>query len=118
MRGTGYYRAKLDREARLLFQIAKYAGEPVALLLEVLPNHEYDKSTFLRGGTVKENDFTPVNDAQTVDEDAPTLRYVNPKAKRFHLLDKVISLDGDQDEIYNLPAPLIIIGSQLYFKWG
>ena len=39
------------------------------------------------------------------------MRYVNPSSTRFHVLDKVISLDSDQDEIYNLPAPLIIIGS-------
>ncbi|WP_420458300.1 UvrD-helicase domain-containing protein [Neolewinella sp.] len=111
MRSNGYYRAKLDREARLLFQLARYGGEPVALLLEVIPNHEYDKSTFLRGATVRESDFSVTADPTSVEEDAPTLRYVNPQASRFHLLDKVISLDGDQQEIYNLPAPLIIIGS-------
>jgi hypothetical protein len=111
MRNTGYYRAKLDREARLLFQLARYGKETIALLLEVIPNHEYDKSKFLRGGEVRESDFTSVAEPESEDEDAPTMRYVNPKARRFHLLDKVISLDGDQEEIYNLPAPLIIIGS-------
>lgn len=111
MRNTGYYRAKLDREARLLFQIARYGEEKVALLLEVIPNHEYDKSKFLRGAEVRESDFSAVAEPERADEEAPQLRYINPKAKRFHLLDKVISLDGDQEEIYNLPAPLIIIGS-------
>ncbi len=37
--------------------------------------------------------------------------YVNPQTTRFHMLDKVISLDGDQDEMLPPPAPLIIIGS-------
>lgn len=112
MRNNGYYRAKLDREARLLFQLARYDGEAVALLLEVIPNHEYDKSKFLRGAEIQEQDFSVTPDPAHPDEDeAPTLRYVNPKAKRFHLLDKVISLDGNQEEIYHLPAPLIIIGS-------
>lgn len=112
MRNNGYYRAKLDKANRLLFQLARYNSETYALLLEVIPNHAYDKSKFLRGAEVKDNHFTEQYLPETLTEDeAPTLRYVNPKARKFHLLDKVISLDGDQEEIYNLPAPLIIIGS-------
>lgn len=111
MRGTGYYRAKIDRAGRLLFQLARYGGETYALLLEVIPNHDYDKSKFLRGAEVKDEDFRDQADPEKPDQETPTLRYVNPKVNTFHLLDKVISLDGDQQEIYNLPAPLIIIGS-------
>ncbi|NJC27011.1 hypothetical protein [Neolewinella antarctica] len=112
MRNNGYYRAKLDKTNRLLFQLARYNSEPYALLLEVIPNHAYEKSKFLRGAEVKDNHFTEQIQPENLTEDeAPTLRYINPQASRFHLLDKVISLDGDQQEIYNLPAPLIIIGS-------
>ncbi len=108
----GYFRAKLDRENRLLFKFAKHEGETYILLLEVIPNHEYDKSRFLRGASVKENHFSEVAGPEDVEEDAvEPIRYVNQASKRFHLLDKVISLDSDQEEIYNLPAPLIIIGS-------
>ncbi|HKK75707.1 MAG TPA: UvrD-helicase domain-containing protein [Saprospiraceae bacterium] len=108
----GYFRAKLDRENRLLFKFAKYEGETYILLLEVIPNHEYDKSRFLRGASVKENHFSEIPAPEKIEEDmVETIRYVNPASKRFHLLDKVISLDSEQEEIYNLPAPLIIIGS-------
>jgi predicted ribonuclease YlaK len=107
-----YFRAKLDRENRLLFKFAKHQGETYVLLLEVIPNHEYDKSRFLRGAAVKENHFSEVKDPGEVEEGAvEAIRYINSASKRFHLLDKVISLDDDQDEVYNLPAPLIIIGS-------
>ncbi|MGB3548001.1 MAG: hypothetical protein WBA17_13560 [Saprospiraceae bacterium] len=103
MRNAGYYRAKLDHENRLLFQFAEYGGETYLLLLEVIPNHDYDKSKFLRGAEVKEENFLPA--AEPVNEHILPLRYVNPRTTRFHMLDKVISLDGDQDEIYQLPAP-------------
>ncbi|MEM9984568.1 MAG: hypothetical protein AAF804_05680, partial [Bacteroidota bacterium] len=112
MRNLGFYRAKLDRSSRLLFQLARYQNETYALILEVIPHHAYDKSAFLRGAEVQESHFSlpPTQDVIT-SEETPQLRYVNPQGKKFHLLDKVISLDGDQEEIYNLPAPLIIIGS-------
>ncbi|MEN0045856.1 MAG: ankyrin repeat domain-containing protein [Bacteroidota bacterium] len=112
MQPSNYYRAKLDRDNRLLFQFANYQGETYILLLEVIANHDYEKSKFLRGAEVKENYFTPVPSSEKIkEEELSTLRYINPKTNSFHLLDKVISLDDDQQEIYNLPAPLIIIGS-------
>ncbi|MEN0004007.1 MAG: UvrD-helicase domain-containing protein [Bacteroidota bacterium] len=112
LKNFGYFRAKLDRESRLLFQLAKHQGETYILLLEVIPNHAYEKSRFLRGAAVKENHFSEVvSPAEVAEEVVAPIRYVNPTTKRFHLLDKVISLDSEQEEIYNLPAPLIIIGS-------
>lgn len=112
MQQTGYFRAKLDRENRLLFKFAQFQEETYILLLEVIANHEYDKSKFLRGAEVKENHFTPVATSAAIEEeDFMPLRYINPSNTSFHLLDKVISLDNDQQEIYHLPAPLIIIGS-------
>lgn len=109
MQNSGYYRAKLDYENRLLFQFANYKDETCILLLELIANHEYEKSRFLRGAAVKENHFVDASKPEPGDH--LELRYLNPSGQRFHLLDKVISLDGDQDEIYHLPPPLIIIGS-------
>ena len=112
MKNTGFFRAKLDRENRLLFKFAKYQDETCILLLDVITNHEYDKSRFLRGASVRDQHFTPAAPEEAVSEaEQEELRYLNPKTKRFHLLDKVISLDDEQEEIYQLPAPLIIIGS-------
>ncbi len=44
MQPTSYYRARLDGENRLLFKFASYEGKTYILLLEVILNHEYDKS--------------------------------------------------------------------------
>ncbi len=47
-----YYRAKLDDSNRLLLTFMRHAEQTVCLVLEVIANHAYDKSRFLRGATV------------------------------------------------------------------
>ncbi len=112
MQNTGYYRARLDREARLLFKFVRYNGETFLLLLEVLPHHEYDKSRFLRGAQPDEAAWMPLaNAAQLKPEDAEEVRYLSPAHKTLHFLEKFISFDEDQNHILHLPVPLIIIGS-------
>ena len=49
---TPFWRAKLSDEARLLMQFVPYNGETVCLFLEVIPDHAYEKSRFLRGASV------------------------------------------------------------------
>ena len=49
MPNTGFYRAKLDKENRLLFRFAEFKQEKYLLLLEVIHNHAYEKSKFLGG---------------------------------------------------------------------
>lgn len=113
MTGTdGLYRAKLDRSDRLLFKYAHYQGESYLLLLEVIPEHNYEGSRFLRGAAIDELKYEapPAQPAQAP-ADAAELVYVNAKRPQFHLLDKVISFDEDQRAIFDLPVPLIIIGS-------
>ena len=51
----GYYRAELDHSNRLLLQFARYGAETVCLALEVIENHAYDRSRFLRGAPVDES---------------------------------------------------------------
>ncbi len=112
MSNTPYYRAKIDAKNRLLFKFAKYQNETYILLLEVILNHDYEKSRFLNGAAVDESklpDVTKVPDLK--DEDYQSLIYVNPKVKHFHLLDKIISFDEVQSEVYSLPTPMIVIGS-------
>ncbi|MCF8345447.1 MAG: UvrD-helicase domain-containing protein [Bacteroidales bacterium] len=109
---TGYYRARLDYENRLLFKFAKYKDQMHILLLEVIYNHEYDKSRFLRGAKIDENKLLPVKQKEDVStEDAEVLSYVNTGARQFHLLDKALSFDDTQDELFNIKPPVIIIGS-------
>lgn len=110
--GHDYYRAKLDKASRLLFKIGIYNGEKYILLLEVIPHHAYDKSRFLRGAAIKENNFTSIkSDKELKTQDLSTLAYVNPKNKNFHLLNKIICMDEEQNNVFALPTPLVVIGS-------
>ncbi|OFX41745.1 MAG: hypothetical protein A2X03_16710 [Bacteroidetes bacterium GWA2_40_15] len=112
MAGTGYYRAKLDYENRLLFKFARYNNQTCLLALEVIFNHEYNKSRFLRGSEVNESKLIPITNHQEVPSgDFLPLMYVNRRSLHFYLLDKVLSFDDDQDEILALSLPQIIIGS-------
>jgi len=104
------YRARLDDANRLLFKLATYRGERCALILEVIRGHAYERSRFLRGAPIDEAkipDFEPFGPG---DEPLAELPYLNPANPRFHLLDKVLSFDARQEEIFHLAPPLIIIG--------
>lgn len=112
MPDSGFYRAKLDYENRLLFRFARHNNKNYILLLEVIYNHEYHKSRFLRGSKIDEAKCIEVPAPELVQEaDSLPLSYVNPAVGKFHLLDKVISFDDIQETVFNLQPPLIIIGS-------
>jgi hypothetical protein len=112
MSNTGYYRAKLDEENRLLFKFGRCGDHTYLLLLEVILHHNYAASRFLGGAAIDEQKAIPLPSAAEVTEaDVEPLPYVNPRSARFHLLNKVISFDDDQQEALQLPTPLIIIGS-------
>jgi superfamily I DNA/RNA helicase len=112
MVNTGYYRAKLDDTNRLLFRFGVYQGKKYIFVLEVILNHAYEKSRFLNGAVFDEGKLMPLNDEKNIpSEDIIPIHYINTKKKSFHLLDKILSFDGIQDEVLNLPTPNIIIGS-------
>ena len=108
--GDNLYRARLDRSNRLLFSLYRHDGEPYALILEYIPAHAYEKSRFLSRGVTIDEDRIPAVGADAA-QTAPNLPYVNPRSPRFHLLDKVLSFDEDQEAIYRQSPPLVIIGS-------
>ncbi|MGX9687038.1 AAA family ATPase [Deinococcus wulumuqiensis] len=110
-----YYRAKLDDTNRLLLTFVRHEpeggqSETVCLALEVIHQHAYEKSRFLRGAPIDEAKLPDFNVA-AVNADAQQLRYLNPARSEFHLLDKVISFDDTQDAVYRTPAPVILVGS-------
>ena len=94
------YRAKLDDSNRLLFKIMTYKGERYALILEVVLNHAYDKSKFLRGTRIDEAKIPLIEKTQLEKEHLPSLVYINPSNTRFHILDKIISFDPEQQATY------------------
>ena len=118
-----YYRAKLDYANRLLLQFARVVdgqGESqvtttVCLALEVIENHAYDKSRFLRGAVVDEAKIErePATEAEApaLASDATPLRWLGPGRTQFELLDKPIVFDDAQDSAYRYPAPMVVIGA-------
>lgn len=105
-----FYRAKLDHTNRLLFSIVRHGDTAYALLLEIIENHAYDKSRFLRGAEVDE-DKLPAIEPKDAAGEAEAVRYLHPERREIHLLDKVISFDDAQEAIYRMPPPLIVVGS-------
>lgn len=105
-----FYRARLDDTNRLLFSLVRHGDEVCALMLEIIANHDYDKSRFLRGAAIDEARI-PDCDAAEASREATPLRYLHPEHASVHLLDKPISFDDAQEAIYRLPAPLVVVGS-------
>ena len=105
-----FYRAKLDASNRLLFALVRHGGETCALMLEVIANHDYDKSRFLRGAIIDETKIADI-DAATARTEAQPMRYLHPARAAIHFLDKPISFDDAQEAVYVTPPPLILVGS-------
>jgi hypothetical protein len=104
------YRAKLDGADRLLFSLLKDRGEPCALMLEVIRNHDYASSRFLRGASIDETKIPDIDTAGAT-QDAQPVRYLHPERPAVHFLDKPISFDDAQQAVYQLAPPLIVVGS-------
>ncbi len=113
MHHNDFYRAKLDHTHRLLLKFVRYQDETVCLALEVILNHTYDKSRFLRGAVFDEHKINSdaVQTIETISQDAKPIHYLNQHIDTFHILDKIISFDDAQARIYQMSLPLIIIGS-------
>ena len=113
MTGTNYYRARLDIRDRLLFNFVTYRQQKYLLLLEVIKDHNYAHSRFLRGGaSIDENRLEPIlSPAKEIGKAAIELPYVHPEVKAVHTLNKFISFDRFQQSVYTLHPPLIIVGS-------
>lgn len=105
-----FYRAKLDDADRLLFSLVRHGDDVCALMLEVIANHDYDKSRFLRGAAIDENKIPDIGADEAIKEAQP-LRYLHPERTAIHLLDKPISFDDTQETIYRQPPPLVVVGS-------
>jgi hypothetical protein len=105
-----FYRAKLDYANRLLFTIVRHGGAAYALMLEVIEQHAYDRSRFLRGAAIDEARIPDVDAAAAAAAAAP-VRYLHPDRREIHLLDKPISFDDAQESVYRLPPPLVVVGS-------
>ena len=108
--GPNLYRARLDRSDRLLFSLHRHRGQTFVLAVEHIARHAYDKSRFLRRGvTVDESKLPDMEAAEAAEVEE--LAYLNPQAPTFHVLDKVLSFDEAQREVFAAPPPFVVIGS-------
>ena len=109
---TPYYRAKLNDADRLLFRFGIHQEKTCILLLELIAHHAYDKSRFLNGAPIDETKLILLASPAAVPaEDALPLAYINPRARHFQVLDKILSFDDAQQDAFRLHPPLILIGS-------
>lgn len=110
--GGPYYRAKLSDADRLLFRFGVYRGETYLVLLEIIRNHAYAASRFLRGISIDEAKLVSMTAPEPPDvHEVLTLNYVNPSVPRVHMLDKILSFDDLQEDALKQRPPLILIGS-------
>jgi hypothetical protein len=108
----GLYRAKIDYENRLLFKIGKFNNQLCLLVLEIVFNHDYNKSRFLRGARISEATLIPLqNEKEIVAAEVEEVKYLSTSRKTFHVLDKILSFDESQHLVLNTPLPQVIIGS-------
>jgi hypothetical protein len=104
-----FYRAKLDDSNRLLFALLRCGSEVCAVMLEVIENHAYARSRFLRGAAIDESKIPDVTAAPAAAEAEP-VRYLHAERREILYLDKPLSLDDVQHEIYAAAPPLVVIG--------
>lgn len=108
---TDLYRAKLDDRNRLLFKIVKHKGENYALILEVIWQHAYEKSKFLRGARIDEAKLKDLVFENLEREKVEEIEFLNPESRYFHIVfDRIITFNQEQNQAYFSELPLIIIG--------
>jgi hypothetical protein len=107
-----FFRARLDYDARLLLQFVDCGGRRACLALEVIEQHAYDRSRFLRGAKVDEARALDPGEPTSAALGAPTrpVRYLHPERGEFQMLDKPLSFDDRQAELHRLPLPLVLVG--------
>jgi len=105
-----YFRARLDHTNRALFTTIRHGDTSYILMLEIIENHAYDRSRFLKGAIPDETKIPDVEAAEAA-QDAEPVRYLHPGRTEVHLLDKPISFDEAQAAVYRMKPPLVIVGS-------
>jgi hypothetical protein len=107
LKGFPFYRVKLNYADRLLLMIVQFNGSKILVSLEIIVNHAYEKSRFLRGASIQESEILWDDIPK---EDIIDLMYLSEKRTNIHYLKKFISFDDLQEKIYSMQAPLIISG--------
>ncbi|RUR06055.1 ankyrin repeat domain-containing protein [Legionella sp. km772] len=117
LKGYDLYSFRISKKARLLFTVQTINGHRCLLVLEYLPNHEYEKSRFLKSGFLKQY---LEKELATIAEDAPMLE---PLAKKIFsqetyepcgIIDvyqrQMIKLDLNQEKALQVALPALCSG--------
>jgi len=99
---SNYFRAKIDIKGRLLFQFGYIDNISYIFLLDILPNHEYEESQFLKGKKVSDEDF--IFDKASIEKNLS-------QEKLFHYSKEFIVFNKTQENLLYANPPLIIVGS-------
>jgi hypothetical protein len=110
--GHPFYRARLDYDSRVLLQFVEHGGRRACLALELIERHAYDRSRFLRGARVDEDQLVGIDSELRSPLEQPfvPVRYLHPGRSEFHVLDKPLSFDDRQAELFRLPLPMVLVG--------
>ncbi len=110
--GHAFYRAKLDYDSRLLVQFVEHGASKACLALELIEHHAYDRSRFLRGARVDEAAVVGIEaePRNPLEQPLVPVRYLHPGRAEFHVLDKPLSFDDRQAELFRLPLPMVLVG--------
>jgi hypothetical protein len=110
--GHPFHRARLDYDSRLLLQFVEHGGRRACLALELIERHAYDRSRFLRGARVDEDQVVGIEPEASSPLERPLVpvRYLHPGRPEFHVLDKPLSFDDRQAELFRLPLPMVLVG--------
>ncbi|MGC4063833.1 MAG: AAA family ATPase [Polyangiaceae bacterium] len=106
-----FYRARLDASNRLLLKFVEHDGKRACLALEIIRNHAYDKSRFLRGAPFEPDKIELPSEVDSSEVVATPVRYLHPNRSRVEILDKPISFDDTQDAVMRTAPPILLVGS-------
>ncbi|MGL9758429.1 MAG: AAA family ATPase [Wolbachia sp.] len=111
--GIKYLRAKLSDEGRLLFTQTKHNNEDIFVILEVITNHDYENSRFLKStDKIKSIEIKGIEEGVT--EKSSDIVEIKD-LERAHWLGKLVAFSATQEDIVKraeeCKLPLVISGA-------
>ncbi|KAG8174186.1 hypothetical protein JTE90_005905 [Oedothorax gibbosus] len=114
--GIKYLRAKLSDEGRLLFTNTKHNNKDVFVILEVIPNHDYENSRFLKSTDKTKSIEIKETEEGIIEKSSDNVHNVEIKdLQRAHWLGKLLTFSATQEgivkDVENYKLPLVISGA-------
>lgn len=119
LKNYNIYSARFSIKGRILFTFLTVKDKQCLLLLEILPNHEYDSARFLKKNVLKnylEKNIERLTDNAVFEpvenETLPNFKSSDPiKYVNAHYYNKqFIALDDKQQQALSMPTPSMISG--------